>query len=224
MNVFRYVVRRDVLRMRWLAPTVLFLIVVSSFLPYSAPLGGSLGILLIAALILSGWMSVVSIAGDDPGQKTVVAVQAGGLIRARLEEAAAALVVAVGFGWVGLVVAALRAVDVPVTTELATRLAFAAGALLLVSLIGVSAGFALAWPVLERTPLAVTAVSVGCLILVVLPVSPVHGMLVCAAGIDQSVQVSQVVAVTAGSIVVSGALTFIGGYASPRRWRLGRQE
>lgn len=49
-----------------------------------------LPILGIGSLIVAAWVSVTTIDGDDPSQKSVVVLASGGRIRARMGEALAA--------------------------------------------------------------------------------------------------------------------------------------
>lgn len=221
MRSARYVLRRNVSRLTWLGPAAGYLIVIAALMPYSAPLPHMLPALGIGSLMVGAWVSVTTIDGDDPGQKSVVALASGGRVRARIGEVFASFLFVSALSAIGLIVAFLRASPGPAPDALMAQLVGCSLALLSSALLGVTLGYLCAWPVLQRTPLTLGVVFLLAVALIIVPVSPVNALLM---GVDDTGDLAGVVTAALGIAVIAAAFIGAGSVLVMRRWRLTRTE
>lgn len=212
-----YILQRNLVRLTWLGPAAGYLVVVVALMPYSAPVTSMMPILGIGSLVIGAWVSVTTIDGDDPSQKSAVALASGGRLRARVGEVWASFLFIAPLSVVGLVIAFTRASPVPEVEALPFLVGGALVVLLTTTLLGVALGYLFAWPVLQRTPIALGVVFLVAIVLVVVPASPVSALL---ATPDQGFSGLSVASAAFGTMAISAACFGAGSMLVTRRWRL----
>lgn len=205
------------MRLTWLGPAAGYLIVVVALMPYSAPLPSMLPILGIGSLLVGAWVSVTTIDGDDPSQKSVVALASGGRVRARAGEALASFLFVSGLSVLGLTAAFVRASPAPTPDAIVPQASGCLLALASSALVGVALGYVGAWPVLQRTPLTLGVVFLAAVALIIVPMSPMNTLLM---RVDDHVDLLGVVAASAGMLLIAAACFGVGSLLAVRRWRL----
>lgn len=212
-----YILQRNLVRLTWLAPATGYLIVVVALMPYSAPVPSMMPILGIGSLMIGAWVSVTTIDGDDPSQKSVVALASGGRLPARVGEVWASFLFIAPLSVVGLVIAFMRASPVPEADALPLLIGGGLVLLLSTTLLGVALGYLFAWPVVQRTPITLGVVFLVAVALIIVPVSPVSALLATAGeGFDGLSLASSAL----GTMAISAAGFGAGSVLVTRRWRL----
>lgn len=212
-----YILQRNLVRLTWLAPATGYLIVVVALMPYSAPVPSMMPILGIGSLMIGAWVSVTTIDGDDPSQKSVVALASGGRLPARVGEVWASFLFIAPLSVVGLVIAFMRASPVPEADALPLLIGGGLVLLLSTTLLGVALGYLFAWPVVQRTPITLGVVFLVAVALIIVPVSPVSALLATAGeGFDGLSLAPSAL----GTMAISAAGFGAGSVLVTRRWRL----
>lgn len=212
-----YVLRRNVVRLTWLGPAAGYLIVIFALMPYAAPLPNMLPVLSIGSLFIGAWVSVTTIDGDDPSQKSVVALASRGRIQARAGETLAASLFVAVLSVIGLTVAFFRASPAPAADAVVPQLSGCLLAVISATLVGVSLGYLCAWPVLQRTPLTLGVVFLLAVALIIVPVSPMNLLLM---RVDDHVDLLGVAIASAGMLLIAALCVAAGSVLVARRWRL----
>lgn len=164
-------------------------------------------------------MTVSSIDADDPSQKSVVALASGGRLRARAGEAWASYLFVVSLSVIGIAVAFSRAWPVPTLDTIGPQLFRGLLVLFPSAFMGVALGYLFAWPVLQRTPLTLSVVFLVSVLVIVVPLSPVHSLLVVA---ETDAELVEILGVTSRVLLLAAACIGVGSLLVGPRWRLTR--